>query len=161
MNLVWRDPELQPLINDAKKLIHSVFKQNIEVEIYVCTLDELQEAIISELITKKVMSADLNLIKPRLKRLDGRYFKNTNQVWLVQDQGTNLDTIIHELLYSIQNCHEHREGIVYYITYKLTNNKQHINLYRLKDWQEIERQEKFDSIKKRFLQKGDCEEFES
>jgi len=142
--LVWEEEHLIPLIREAQRRIRKLYPQStLDARIYICTLEELRNVVITELHARKITISEIKRVTANLDEIDGKYFKKTHEIWLVQDRGTNLDTIIHELLHSIQKCHLDREDIVYYITYKLTDNPDHINPFTLKDWQEIEQQHKF------------------
>ncbi len=70
-----------------------------------------------------------------------------------------METLIHECLHSIQECEPHRENIVKYLTYRLTQNPKVIEPLLLAEWKEIEQQEGIESIKRRLITQGDCEDF--
>lgn len=157
--MVWQDEQVNELVQKAKDILRELISKRIEAEVYICTFNELKSTLENEL-QETVSENELKYIMRRIEYIDGRYFKKKNEIWLVNDRGVNLDTILHELIHSIQECSENREGIVYYVTYKLTKNKEHINDYLLKDWEEIEKIHGMKKIISRILKEGDCEEFE-
>lgn len=157
--MVWQDDSLQNLVQEAKELLRTLFSNDFTTEIYICSFDELQSAITTEL--KGTMpDREFSQIMRSLNYTDGRYFKKKNQIWLVNDRGVNVDTIIHELLHTIQICSPHREGIVYYITYKITHNDSHIKKFMLQDWIEIEKTYSFKLIIQQLFKNTDCENFQ-
>ena len=155
----WTNDSLAEFVVEGKRLIHQEFGINPDVTVLLCTLKELNVRISSELSTR---------VHPeRLKKLQqfiiplilGKYFKNTNEIWLIEGEGDKKSILIHELLHSIQICNSHRENIVDYLTYKITDDPTIITPSIVKDWNEIEKMHGIKAIKKRLLQPGDCEEF--
>ena len=136
--MVWKDKNLEQLVQEAKKLLRTIISHDFNSEIFICSRLELELAITNEL-QGKISDKQFSQVKQSIDLIEGRYFKSTNQIWLVNDRGVSLDTIIHELLHTIQICSPNREGIIYFITYKLTHNNAHINSFLLRDWIEIEK----------------------
>lgn len=89
----------------------------------------------------------------------GKHFFLKNEIWLIQQDGEQYEILVHELLHSIQRCSPDREGIVYYLTYKLTKNPAVIPVKKLQEWQEIEKSVGLKTIVKQLLLEKGCEEF--
>lgn len=157
--MVWHDPELQPLIQAAQKVLHKYYKIELTAIILVCTRNELVYEVFKEYEDIIMSNLQQKIFEKAIQDIEGRYFASSNEIWLVDQIGTNLETIIHEYLHSIQKCSPSREGIVYYVTYQLTNKQSQIDEYILTNWLEIEKEQGLKAIFKRILDIGDCEEF--
>lgn len=156
----WISSDSRILAEKAKTIIQREFSVPLECEIFLTNSSELEIAIIDELRELKYSKKAIEKIKKHyLERIVGKYFKNRHEIWVLVDTGENIDTLVHEFLHSIQVCDENREGIVDFITFRLTGNKKYIDTYDLANWLEIEGTNGFRVIKKRLLTKGDCEEF--
>ena len=155
----WTNDSFAEFVVEGNRLIHQEFGIIPDATVLLCTREELNVRIIAELSTR---------VHPeRLRRLQqfiiplilGKYFKETNEIWLSEGEGDKKSILIHELLHSIQICTSHRESIVDYLTYKITDDPTIITPFTVKDWNEIEKLYGFEAIKKRLLQPGDCEDF--
>lgn len=152
----WTNDELDQLILKARKLILKEFPDIFTVQVYICTQLEMIQKIKKEIKRDEFKGE----IKKYLARfVIGKYFAGDNVIWLVEEKGENLPTLIHELLHSIQKCAPHRENIVNYLVYKILNDPQTIEPRMLKDWNEIEKNVGFKVIKEKLLSEGDCEDF--
>lgn len=154
----WLDPKLDALDQKARQLIHTLFPNTTQCIVLVCTREELIEAVKKELRKCGMSEVIVKQQEPKLGFICGKLFREQKEVWVVEDEGENLDIIVHELLHNIQVCDVNREGITDFITYKLTKNPDWIDPYTLDNWLEIERQLGFKMIKRRFLTEGDCED---
>ena len=156
----WKDISISHLVDSAQVLIQSEFGLTPLPEFYLCTRDELIQATLEELRTNKINPESIRYAQEfLLPSIIGKFFKLTKQIWLVDGLGTNIDTILHELLHSIQECFGSREPITDFITFHLTGNRAYINEYDLENWLEIEKKNGWIQIKKRYIKNGDCEEF--
>lgn len=150
--------QLLESIDKAKQLIFEHFQINIKAEIFICTIDEMTNQL--KLIYAPKAFTVFKKIKPLISYLDGKYFKEEQEIWLIEGRGENIPTIMHEMLHSIQKCNtDHREPIVHYLTFKLTGDKTGIYNTLIEDWKEIERINGFKQIKRRMTSEGDCEDF--
>ena len=150
--------QLLESIDRAKQLIFEHFQIDIKAEIFVCTIDEMTNRL-KQIYAPKALNV-FGKIEPLISYLDGKYFKEGQEIWLIEGRGENLPTIMHEILHSIQNCNaDHREPIVHYLTFKLTGDKTGIYNSLIEDWREIERIHGLKQIKERLTSEGDCEDF--
>lgn len=157
--MTWSDPNLQPIIDQAKEMIEDYFNCRVTAQIFLCELEELQNQMIDEFKETLITNLDREIFHYTIENIEGRFIKNRNEIWLVNQKGDNLETIIHEYIHSIQKCTNHRENIVKFLTYKLTQKENVIEEGMLNEWLEIEKQEGLEKIKDRILKSGDCEEF--
>ncbi len=150
--------QLLESIDKAKQLIFEHFQLTIETEIYICTIEEMTNRL-NQIYAPKAGTI-FEKIKPLIRYLDGKYFKEEQEIWLIEGRGENFPTIMHEMIHSIQKCNTiHREPIVHYLTFKLTGDKAGIYNTLIEDWKEIERINGFKRIKERLISEGDCEDF--
>lgn len=150
--------QLLESIDRAKQLIFEHFQIDIKAEIFICTIDEMTNRL-KQIYAPKALNV-FGKIKPLISYLDGKYFKEEQEIWLIEGRGENLPTIMHEILHSIQNCNaDHREPIVHYLTFKLTGDKTGIYNSLIENWREIERIHGLKQIKERLISEGDCEDF--
>ena len=160
----WKSKSFQPIVEKARKFIYQEFSQLIQdipkSEVLFCTIDELISAIVNQWIKEKksleFIEGHKTLLLPYAV---GKYFAYSDQIWLVKGQEDYWDTLLHELLHSIQKCMPNREPITAYLTYILTKNTEIIKEQHIQDWDELKRLHGIDGIKKRFLNTGDCEDF--
>ena len=159
----WQTQKLNEMVSTAKSLVAKSFNypvSDLKTQIYIAQKDELITEIISELKILNYSKESITKIKNHyLSFVVGKFFRFTNEIWLLHNKGENIDTIVHEFLHSIQKCKPNREGIVDYLTYKITGNLKYINFYDLSDWQEIEKSVSFQKIQKRLISDGDCQDF--
>ena len=158
----WISQEFDKLVQESKSLVKKEFPDiTFDWPVFIASKDEMDIAIIKELkdlnYSKRQIEDVVNYFLPYLI---GKYFAQTNEIWVLQMKGENLDTIVHELLHSIQKCKPHRESIVNYLTFKITGEKNYINDNLRKDWEEIEKNTSYQRIKNKLLSEGDCEEIE-
>jgi hypothetical protein len=150
--------QLLESIDKAKRLIFKHFQINIEADIIVCTIDEMTNRL-NQIYASKAFPI-FEKIKPLIRYLDGKCFKEEQEIWLIEGRGENFPTIMHEMLHSIQKCNKnYREPIVHYLTFKLTGDKTGIYQSLIEDWREIERIHGLKQIKERLISEGDCENF--
>ena len=157
--MTWYDPNLQPIIDQAKKMIEEYFSCQVTSKVFLCTLEELQNQMIDEFKDILKTALDKEVFQFTINNIEGRFIKNRNEIWLVSQRGENLDTQLNEYIHSIQQCTNHREDIVKFLTYKLTAKENVIETELLDEWLEIENQEGLKKIKDQLLQSGDCEDF--
>jgi len=156
----WITDSFSETVVEAKKLIWQEFEIHADAIVLLCTQKEMIDRVILELSTRKIPKQRLNnLIQFILPLLVGKYFKETNEIWLIEEKGDNFSTLIHELLHSIQVCSPHREGLVDFLTYKITGDQTIIDPFLLKEWKELEMMHGLEAIKKRLLIPSDCEDF--
>lgn len=156
----WTTPELVDLVDQAKREISKFYsKKSLTATVLISTEEELVNALIQEKISEKTSEQDIRKIKILRSFIEGRYFKNKNEIWLVQQRGEKIGTLIHECLHSIQECSPNRERIVEYLTYKLTGDTNELLTARLKEWVEIKRSIGLKKIIDQLLLQKDCEEF--
>jgi len=156
----WITESFSKKVSEAKNLIYQEFELHADGIVLLCSQKEMIDKVILELSARKIQKPRLNnLIQFILPLLVGKYFKETNEIWVIEGKGDERSTLIHELLHSIQTCSPHREGIVDFLTYKLTGDQTIIDPFLLKDWEDIERIHGFEMVKKQLLIQGDCEDF--
>ena len=157
--LVWLNPILDPLILRTKIIIQQNFKKTITAKIYVCTLEELAEAVIDEMSNGKRPQWEQDYIKLVIPHLEGQYLQGKNEIWLVEGKGEIKHVILHEMIHSIQICQPNRENINDYICYRLLKDDGFIDQSIIIEWKEIEKTVGFKKILNRIITQGDCEEF--
>ncbi len=161
--MTWTSRELEVMVDKAKRVVArelNISYSDLKCPVYLASREELDNAIIDELRQLHYLENDIQrIIRYYLPFVIGKYFQLSKQIWVLYGKGDNMDTIIHELLHSIQSCEPNREGIVNYLTYKISGNLEFINEYVLEDWQEIERISSYLAIKNRLITEGDCEDF--
>lgn len=156
----WKNPVIDSMIEDAKILVSTLYPvMSLTAEVFVTTRAELLVEAIKEKQSEGGTEKELVDINLWIDYTDGKYFKYKHEIWLIQDDGEKLGTIIHEFLHSIQKCHTNRERIVEYLTYKLTNDPKELVRARLREWQEIERTVGINGIRDQLLRDENCEEF--
>jgi hypothetical protein len=155
----WDNANLDSLIEKAKNILKKHFDDKFDTKIRVCTISEIQEETIKEAIMDGKSTIQLNRIKLVIPYLRGKYFHYLQEIWLVEEKGDFLFTIVHELLHSIQKCDPKRETINFFICYKILEDSSRLTDSELKDWLEIEKNVGFEKIKHRLLTPGHCEEF--
>lgn len=156
----WTSPELLKFSEKANFFINREFSVEIRAQLFIVTKEEMTHDIIEELKLDGYNHNSISILEEIfIPKVIGKYFKRSHEIWIIQKKGENLDTVIHEYLHSIQKCSPNREGIVDYITYKITGNQVYIDPYDLKDWREIEKTYSYKEIKVRLLSEGDCEHF--
>ena len=156
----WTNIELEQKSDGLRTIIIDYLKIEPNSKIFLCTKQEMSIKLEEELRRKLVSKKKLDFFKTSIFPLViGKFFSETNEIWLIEGPGEKKSVVIHEMLHSIQVCMEHREGICDYLTYKLSKDSTSIDENTLMDWSEIERIHGITAIKKRFLLKGDCEDF--
>jgi len=156
----WLPDDFHATIVSAERIIEKEFGISPTVPVYLCSLDELKDAVLGELEGTNFNAAQIESVKKYyLNRIIGKFFRETKEIWLLEGKGDNLGTLVHELLHSIQKCAPNIENIVDYLTYKLTGSSSAILQEVLSDWSEIERLHSYGRIKRRLITEGDCEEF--
>lgn len=156
----WQPEPFNSVIQEAKVFIFDNFKINTTANIFICSFNELEKTILKELKDTNINEEKIEHIKKiYIKRVIGKYFSKTNEIWLLEGKGNNLEVLIHELLHSIQKCSPNRENIVDFLTYKITGLRTQIPNETLKEWLEIEKSYGFKKIKHQFLLEEDCEDF--
>jgi hypothetical protein len=159
----WKTNEFTKLVKEAKSLVASEFNipiTELDCPVYITGQEELQQAILDELELLHYSKNAIQKIKVHfLSHVIGKYFRLNDEIWVLQGKGNNIDTIVHELLHSIQRCEPNREGIVDFLTYMITGNSQYIDTFELEEWQEIEKMVTYHQIKMKLTSEGDCEDF--
>ena len=157
--MTWIDPKFQSIIDEGKQLVQEFLSCELSAIVLFCSRKEMSQVLIKEFEHKLINELEREVFLYELEFIEGRYFKEKNEIWLVDQYGNNLETLIHEYLHSIQTCSPRRENIVKFLTYRLTESSSGIESKVLTEWLEIEKQEGLESIKKRLKTEGDCEEF--
>ena len=156
----WRDDSIVDIVSKAYALIEKEFSITPQVDVYLCSRDELILAVLEELQLSLKSSESIQYAKEYLlPSIIGKFFKLNQQIWLVDGYGNNIDTLLHEILHSIQECSGSREPITDFITFRLTGNRNYISDYDLENWLEIEHKNGWNQIKRSFRTPGDCEDF--
>ncbi|MHA1734069.1 MAG: hypothetical protein ACTSU5_19175 [Promethearchaeota archaeon] len=160
----WTNDRLRTLVGQTQQLLVREFRVNVTAEVLLCTREEMIRRFTREVearaSTENWPPEHLENWKEFLiPMVEGKYFGDTDEVWLVAGVGDTRPTLIHELLHSIQECHPKREPIVQFLTYRLTRDASTINGDLRGEWEEIERQTGLSGIKERLLKPGDCEDF--
>ncbi|MFV2015223.1 MAG: hypothetical protein ACC656_07345 [Candidatus Heimdallarchaeota archaeon] len=155
----WNNPYLNPIIEKAKKILKKHFQTELDTIIRVCSLEEMTEETLKEANQDRKTKTQIDRIISVLPVMRGKYFHFLNEIWVIEEKGENLLTIVHELLHSIQKCNPKRENINFFICYKLLNDDSRLTPSQLKDWLEIEKMVGFEKIKEQFLTSGHCEDF--
>ena len=155
----WLSNDFSLIVSRAKKLIEKEFGVKTKTKPYLCNKEEIIVQTKKEL-SKFDLSKEnyIKLVESVLPSLMGKFFKDMDEIWIIEEETNNFPLIVHELLHSIQICSPQREGIVDYITYKLTGSRTCIDPYIKEDWKELERIHGFFLIKKQLLRKGNCED---
>lgn len=161
--MTWTTREIELMVTDARKLVArelNISSSNLNCPVYIASREEFDYAVIDELQQLQYSTEDIAKITDYyLPFVIAKYFYTIQEIWLLHDKGESIETIIHELLHSIQKCQPNREGIVDYLTCRISGGKEYIDQYELKDWQEIERTSSYQAIKDRLISEGDCEDF--
>lgn len=156
----WSTPDLDNLIDRAKILISKFYPK---IKLTAIVMISTEEEIVNEIIEEKSKEDVPEKVIQRIRRLksviDGRFFKNYNEIWLVQKRGEKLGTLIHEYLHSIQICYSNRERIEEYLTYKLTSDPREMLIARIQEWSEIEKSIELKAIINQLVVNKDCEDF--
>ena len=156
----WITPEFEELVEVAKKKIKKELSIEPKAQIHLTDKEGLIKRFIEELEEKKIPEEEIQLFRKKyITRTIGKYFSKEDEILILSEEGEDLETIIHEFLHSIQKCRPNREGIVDYLTFKITGTKKYIEPYELENWLEIEKTNGYKKIKERLLTQGDCEEF--
>lgn len=155
----WKNQSLEVTIERAKKIILKELNLQITSELFTCSKDEMIRRCTDELKEKIKDEKIVNREIMRLAYIYGKYFAGTNEIWVVEKIGENIDVLIHEMIHSIQVCKPNREGIVDYLTFKFTKNESWINSKIIEDWREIEKMVGIQAIKEKIVKNEDCEEF--
>ena len=158
----WQSDNLKILINKAIELIFEFFKEidlkKITVPVFICTVKEMEEAVIEEALLQNKTQKSINRLKNLIPRMYGKYLDASKKIYVIEGKGERIETIIHEYLHSIQNCITKREGIVRFLTFKITDNQKVITDFDLKDWLEIEKSVGLKTIKMQLLAQKNCED---
>jgi hypothetical protein len=156
----WSNDKFNSRIEQCRKRIEAFLGILPDTIVFLCTSDEMSARFKTELLaggtsTKKVTFLEKHIFS----LLSGKYFKNTNEIWLVERRSDINSILVHELLHSVQKCDPKRENICDYLTYRITNDPTLMEGKVLSEWAEIERAHGLDQIKSRFLAEGNCEDF--
>lgn len=156
----WITNRLEILIEKALELINPIYNIQSLCPIFLCDQHEMILRVSEEISKLGLSDKKKELIREYVLRdVIGKYFKETHEIWLVEGRGDNLADLIHEILHSIQKCNPNREGIVEYLTFKLTNDTSAITEENLANWNEIEKQVRLKTIFERLTKDGNCEDF--
>jgi hypothetical protein len=149
--------QLLELDSQGRALIKKEFGVQVTAEIRIGTSADLVPPI-RKSFTERAPHL-VSKIESLIPDLDGIYLKDTHEIWIVQGRGENFQTILHEMLHSIQKCFPNRENIVDFLVYKLTGLSDSILPEVLTEWIEIEKSIGLKNVKTLLLSEGDCEEF--
>jgi hypothetical protein len=155
--------DCKKLIEQAKEIIFTEFQIYPNAQTWICSLKEFQKYFIEvDLQYKYDPPTQQQILKQIVPQIEGKYWKKKNEIWLVQGRGEKLETIIHEFIHSIQLCRPNREHIVEFLTFKILQLRgkdiEYTDKRRL-EWEKICADVGFETLKKRLLFKGDCEDF--
>lgn len=160
VNMPWITSNFEEQVAQAKKRLRKEFPLDFKASISLTNKEEMTLRVLENLNEDGYSVEKIEILRKRfVPTIVGKYFKKENEILILSEEGENEDTIIHEYLHEIQICEPNREGIVDYITFKLTGNMNYIDQYTLDNWQELEKIHGFKKIKERLLSVGDCEEF--
>lgn len=157
--MTWQTPEILRLAKEAKDLVEKEVGVEETASVFIASEGEMTNATLQEQTELGRTPEEIERIRFDLQFILGKYFPLSNEIWLVEGRGVILDVIIHEMIHSMQRCSLHREGIVDYVTFKITGNRDYVAESVLEEWQEIERSVGYKAIRRRLLSGGDCEEF--
>ena len=152
----WQNQVSIELTRKSREQIKKFYGLEIESKVYVVTSKEMTEKDLEEQQKKGRSEKELESIKIELKYILGKYFEQTDEIWLVDNEGLVEEVIIHEMIHTKQKCAPNRESMADYLTYKITGNKEYIKESVLKDWEEIEKNYELKRIIERIQKVGDC-----
>ena len=76
--------QLLKAIDEAKQLIYEHFQIKINAEISICTIDEMTNRLQQSYAPKTPV---FEKIRPLIPYLDGKYFKEDQEIWLIEGRG--------------------------------------------------------------------------
>lgn len=155
----WDNTELHPVIQKARNVLQIHFDDAFETPIRICKLSEIRKETIREGNMDGKNETQIKRIQSIMPFMRGKFFHSLQQIWLVEEKGENLFTIVHELIHSIQKCAPKRETITFFICYKILDDSSRLTKSELNDWLAIEKMVGFERIKTRLFTPGHCEEF--
>jgi len=112
--------QLLELVLQGRILIEKVFGVQVTAEIRVGTSTDLVPPIRKSFAERAPHL--VSKLESLISDLDGIYLKDTHEIWIVQGRGENFQTVLHEMLHSIQNCTPNRENIVDFLVYFFIRN---------------------------------------
>ena len=149
------------LVTQARQLITQEFNIETTARMECCTEKEITDIIVRDAQDRNLSNATIQSMLRKIPFLHGIYFRHTNTAYVIFGKGNNLPIITHELMHSIQVCSPHRDDILDYISYKLTDDTRFIDPVLKREWEERERIYTWQRIKTRILREGDCEDFDN
>lgn len=156
----WKTETLNQLEAKVRTLIQEQFEIDFNVRIWVCDELEMENAVIDELKAQQISPQRIAYFKSNfIPFIIGKFFRQSNQILLIQGKGEIISVLLHEILHSIQRCAPHRENIVDYIVFRILHKRNEIAENIIHDWEELEKIHGFEKIKARLIHTGDCEDF--
>lgn len=160
----WYTDELHKLFNKARNLVENFLKIKLpEVKVYISTEEYLVE-ILTDIYVKKgyTKKKAQKMAVKQAKFIRGLYIRKKKTIFLKEDVGENLQTLVHELLHVVQKCDKspiRKEKIVIFLTYLILKDRfEHDHLTRkiVEEWQRKISNKSAEIVKRRLLQEGDC-----
>jgi len=160
----WYTDKLHKLLNKAKNLVENFLKIKLpEVKVYISTEKYFVEILTNIYIKKGYTKKKAQKIAVKqAKFIRGLYIRKKKTIFLKEDVGENLQTLVHELLHVVQKCGGspiRKEKIVTFLTYLiLKDGFEHDYLTRkfVEEWQRKISNKGAEIVKRRLLQEGDC-----
>lgn len=149
------------LVTQARQLITQEFNIETIASVECGTEKEIMDIIVRDAQERNLSNATILSMLRKIPFLYGIYFKHSSSAYVIFGKGNNLPIITHELLHSIQVCNPHRDDILDYISYKLTDDVRFIDPVLKREWGDRERIYTWKRIKARILRDGDCDDFDN
>ena len=159
----WMTNDGERLIDETLRIIEGEFIIKPSVKVLFCTIKELSHRFMEEdLKPNYSLQIQKQIHDYIIKFIQGKYWKSTNEIWIISGRGDNIATLLHEYLHPIQKCTTHREDIVEYLTFSILKTLSIPIPYdseKKSEWEKIHKDVGWDKIKNRLITLGDCEDF--
>ena len=135
----WSNDTFRSRIEQARAKIDAYLGISPDALVFLCTRDEMTARLKAELLQRGTMTDKVAFLETHVfPLLLGKYFANTNEIWLIEGKGDIDAILIHELLHSVQKCDPKRENICDYLTYRITNDPTVMEGKLRTEWAEID-----------------------
>jgi len=160
----WYTDELHKLFNKAKNLVENFLKIKIpEVKVYITT-EKYLVVILTNIYIKKgyVWEKARKIAVKQAKLIHGLYIRKRKTVFLKEDVGENLQTLVYELLHVIQKCDKspiRKVKIVIFLTCLILKDKfkhDYLTEKIIEEWWRRISDKSVEVVKRRLLHEGDC-----
>jgi len=164
LNKYWCTDKLLKLLEESKNLVENFLRIKVpEIKVYIATERYFTE-ILTDIYVKKgyVREKAQKIAAKQVKFMYGLYMREKRTIFLKEDVGENLQTIIHELLHAVQKCNKspiRKEKIVIFLTYLILKDRfehDYMTSKIIEEWQEEIRNKNIEIVKHRLLREGDC-----